>query len=237
MLPAHRCVLHHHGQHASANGSEFCSQSPSAASRRGSWRLGSCSCLPAHKLHTAAASILFGHINAAYLRSNTDLKVLSTCVQPGRRCPPATPSHAPPSAHPSVEHHPPTYLHQRLLPQAQSFQLSSAGSQRSTNLRPTSREPAPRPFSCNALATPFFMYRLEVHAASKHFDRRWIDVGWNVLDGGLAVWLQSKVNRRRGRRWTVKESIQSMDPLQQSGFPALLSVAPVFLERKRRKGA
>jgi len=72
-------------------------------------RLGSCSCLPAHKLHTAAASILFGHINAAYLRSNTDLKVLSTCVQPGRCCPPATPSHAPPFC-PPLRRTPPTHI-------------------------------------------------------------------------------------------------------------------------------
>ena len=39
-LLQHRCVLYHHGQHASANGSEFWSQAPSAASRRGSWPSG-----------------------------------------------------------------------------------------------------------------------------------------------------------------------------------------------------
>ena len=73
------------------------------------------------------------------------------------------------------------------------------------------------------------MYRLEVHAASKHFDRRWMD----VLDGGLAVWLQSKVNRRRGRRWTAKESIYGHVRQQsdcQSG--TALSVAPVFPLKK-----
>ncbi len=174
-------------------------------------RLGSCSCLPAHKLHTAAASILFGHINAAYLRSNTDLKVLSTCVQPGRCCPPATPSHAPPSAHPSVEHHPPTYLHQRLLPQAQSFQLSSAGPQRSTNLRSTSIESARLPPWQRPGIAPLqvFMYHLQGHAASKHFDRRWMKR--TVLDGICVIAIEGSCGGTNDDSLTV-----AMRHVQQS---------------------